>query len=119
MHLSEEHAHRLLNVARASIIAAFRGNPPSIETSDPDLLQPAGCFVSLHSLHNHALRGCVGLMDAVEPLIRCVRDTAHSVLCDPRFLDRPILFEELSTLSIDISVLSPLRPAAHAMDFDL
>jgi len=119
MHLSEEHSRTLLNVARAAIIAAFRGNSASIETDDPELLQPAGCFVSLHSMGTHALRGCVGRMDAVEPLIRCVRDTAHSVLCDPRFLDRPIFFEELGSLEIDISVLSPLRPAAHSLDFDL
>src|SRR5437016_7641860 len=119
MQLSEGNGHTLLNIARASIIAAFRGNSPSIETSDAELVQPAGCFVSLHSLHNHALRGGLGRMDAVEPLIRCVRDTAQSVLCDPRFLDRPILFEELGALAIDISILSPLRPAAHALDFDL
>ena len=113
MQLSEGNGHTLLNIARASIIAAFRGNSPSIETNDPELLQPAGCFVSLHSLHNHALRGCVGRMDAVEPLIRCVRDTAQSVLCDPRFLDRPILFEELGALAIDIVGLDPSFALAY------
>ena len=119
MNLSPIQARTLLNIARGSILAAFRGNPPSIASDDPALLQPAGCFVSLHALGTHALRGCVGRMDAVEPLIRCVRDTAFNVLGDPRFSGWPVLFEELPTLQIEISVLSPLRPAADALDFDL
>ena len=46
-------------------------------------------------------------------------DPEALVLGDPRFTARPVLFEELAMLSIEISVLSPLRPAAHALDFDL
>src|SRR2546421_1124621 len=119
MQLSEGNGHTLLNIARASIIAAFRGNSPSIETSDAELVQPAGCFVSLHNLHAHALRGCVGRMDAVEPLLHCVRDTAASVLNDPRFTDRPVTPDETPHLEIEISILSPLRPAPHPLAFDL
>src|SRR5207245_1385635 len=65
------------------------------------------------------LRGCVGRMDATQPLAACVRDTAVSVLDDPRFTDHPVTLAELANLEIEISVLSPLRPAAHPLDFDL
>ena len=66
-----------------------------------------------------SLRGCVGRMEAREPLIRCVRDTAMSVLADPRFDNRRVQLPELSSLDIEISILSPLRPAATPLDFDL
>src|SRR5438309_1519111 len=100
MQLSDDHSRRLLDLARATIRAALRGHdPPSVDdVTDPALTQPAGCFVTLHALANHALRGCVGRMDAREPLILCVRDTAMSVLGDPRFDDRRVQFDELPAL---------------------
>src|SRR5438105_6145563 len=101
MNLSDTHIRTLLDLARRTIRAALLAQlPPSIETEDAGLLQPAGCFVSLHAIANHALRGCVGRMDAAEPLIRAVRDTALSVLGDPRFDDRPVTYDELPHLEI-------------------
>lgn len=120
MKLTEDQSQRLLAVAKEAIVHALRDeDPPPIETDDPALLQPAGCFVSLHAQHTHLLRGCVGRMGATQPLLQCVRETAAGVLEDPRFLDRPVNLGELSSLEIEISVLSPLHPVEDPLSFDL
>ena len=121
MELSDAHGRFLLELACSTIRATLAGQaPPSIDDiADSALSQSAGCFVSLHAQANHALRGCVGRMEAREPLVRCVRDTAMSVLGDPRFDNRRVQLAELSGLDIEISILSPLRPAATPLDFDL
>ena len=120
MQFTPEQERTLLNLARAVIVAALRGNlgyAPA--TEDPAFLQPAGCFVSLHQAGSHRLRGCVGRLEARSSLIAAVRDTALSVLDDPRFTDDPITLPELPSLEIDISILSPLRIASGPLDFDL
>jgi AmmeMemoRadiSam system protein A len=54
------------------------------------------------------LRGCIGYTSPIKPLYMTVRDTAaFAALRDPRF--RPVSASELSQLSYEISVLSPLR----------
>jgi AmmeMemoRadiSam system protein A len=85
---------------------------------DPDLMTPGGCFVSLHELRTHRLRGCVGRMDASQPLWLSVCNSAVGVLDDPRFHEEPVRLAELPTLEIEISVLSPMRPAPTPLDFD-
>ncbi len=85
---------------------------------DPELLQPAGCFVTLHEAETHHLRGCIGRIQSPEPLIKSVQETAAGALEDPRFTGRRIGLDDLRSLEIDISVLSPLEPCADMMDFD-
>jgi len=87
--------------------------------SDPVLLRPAGCFVSLHDRATHALRGCIGRLEDSGPLIEAVRQTAVGVLSDPRFAASPVTADELPRLEIEISVLSPLRPIDGPEGFDL
>ena len=120
MFFTPQQADRLLDVAREAIRSRLgQTAPPRIGDEDPALLQPAGCFVSLHRRETHALRGCVGQLQAKGPLIELIRETAAGVLEDPRFVDHPVTFDELPLLEIDLSILSPLRPAAHPLDFDL
>src|SRR4051812_13272086 len=128
MHLSREHSTAPLNPARRGIRQARRAaaadagerrrRPPVDPPADPALLQPAGCFVSLHHLGSHRLRGCVGRLEAEDAVYVAVARTAVGVLSDPRFHGHRVTFDELPTLSIEISVLSPLRDAAHVLDFD-
>ena len=119
MNLSAEHQRALLDVARGAIRAALNGgfSPPLPE--DPELCQPAGCFVSLHESAGHRLRGCVGRLDAKGPLGQTVAMMAQAVLEDPRFLTHPVTWEDLPRLDIELSILSPLRPAGNMLDFDL
>jgi AmmeMemoRadiSam system protein A len=120
MHLTDAQSRQLLDLARQTIRATLLGDdPPPMHTDDRGLLQPAGCFVSLHVAASHALRGCVGRMEAIDPLIRNVQEAAISVLGDPRFDDRPVTLDELADLAMEISVLSPLRPVPTPRDFDL
>src|SRR6476646_1649066 len=119
MELRIDHAQTLLHVAADVIRCALAGRPHQLSGFfDQSLYEPAGCFVSLHRHGDRALRGCVGRFATKEPLIEVVRASAASVLQDPRFLEQPITVAELSSLEIELSVLSPLKPKAHALDFD-
>jgi AmmeMemoRadiSam system protein A len=120
--LSPASREALLNLAREVIRQRVTGKDPDIPSAPAptaaELVQPAGSFVTLHELETHRLRGCVGRLDATAPLWESVTQTAQSVLRDPRFLDHPVTADDLPKLSLDISVISPLRPTT-AEGFDL
>jgi len=119
MRLSDENKQLLLDGARGAVRAALRGDVPPTLPDHPELAQPAGCFVSLHELRTHRLRGCVGRLDAKAPLGETVLTMAQAVLEDPRFLNMPVTLADLPDLEIELSILSPLQPAAGPMEFDL
>ena len=112
-----ERAH-ILDLARAHIRRALRVDNFVPEFSDEVLRGPAGCFVSLHTLQGRRLRGCVGRIDASQPLADALIAASMSVLRDPRFAREPIFSEELAWLEIEVSVLSAPRPASHPLDFE-
>ena len=75
-----------------------------------------GTFVTLKR-HNE-LRGCIGHIEAVEPLWRDVRDNAiAAALQDPRFAK--VTQSELAGLGLEISVLTPLRRIAAVDEFEV
>jgi AmmeMemoRadiSam system protein A len=120
MQLSPQQASELLNLARDVIRSALSKTQMVAHVpKDPALHQPAGAFVSLHALATHRLRGCVGRLDATQPMYQAVAHAAQSVLGDPRFGNDRVHLEELPNLEIEISLLSPLQPAQSATDFDL
>lgn len=88
------------------------------ECHDLDLFRLAGCFTTLHGPTGN-LRGCVGRIDASEPLIGALTSSAISVVSDARFRNNPVTLAELPQLTLELSVLSPPRPAANVLDFDL
>ncbi len=120
MELSSENQRILLNLARQSIRDALAGKFRVVvpEDVDPELLQPAGCFVTLHQTGSHQLRGCIGRTQSVDPLMRTVQETAAGALQDPRFENWRITPADLGALEIDISILSPLSPAKDVLDFE-
>ncbi len=120
MLLLPTHREALLHIARATIrrVLANRESATPVP-EDPALLQPAGCFVSLHALASHKLRGCVGRLEANAPLYQAVAEAAERVLGDPRFDKDPVRLEEIDSLELEISVLSPLRPLDDPSQFDL
>jgi AmmeMemoRadiSam system protein A len=120
MHLSAEHQRVLLDVARGAICRALRttATPPPTPPADPHLQQLAGCFVSLHETCTHRLRGCVGRLDARAALSETVAAMARAVLDDPRFVTGPVTHDELPLLDIELSILSPLRPAQSPLEFE-
>lgn len=118
--LSAEQARTLLDAARASIRNALgHDTPPGVPAdADPRLLQPAGCFVTLHDLRTHALRGCIGRIESPLPLLQTVIETAMGTLEDPRFAHNAVTRDELARLEIEISVLTPLQQASSPLDFE-
>ena len=118
--LSPEKCAALLEIARQTIRAAVTGAPAEIiEPTDPQLAQPAGCFVSLHEKDTHRLRGCIGRMDATQPIWQAVQRAAVGVLDDPRFVDDRVGPHDLPIIDVEISVISPLKDAPSPLAFDL
>jgi AmmeMemoRadiSam system protein A len=108
----------LLDLARQTIRQRLSCQElPPVSADDPALGQPGSCFVTLHTLGEHRLRGCIGQIQATGPLLVSVREMAEAVLDDPRFRVDPVTTDELPGLAIEITVLSPLEPAAHPLDF--
>ncbi len=107
--LSHEAAKQLLIIARRSVEAAVRGHrPPNLHVSNPELQRPQGAFVTLRK--DGQLRGCIGRFEADEPLWEVVRDMAVAAATqDPRFFGMRLEPGDISELTIEVSVLSPLR----------
>jgi MEMO1 family protein len=75
----------------------------------PAAMEPRGVFVTLRKQGN--LRGCIGRMIPDRPLASLVGAMAlQAAFEDPRF--PPVTREELSTLEIEISVLTPMKPVS-------
>jgi AmmeMemoRadiSam system protein A len=112
----------LLDAARSVIVHTVRGDKSEPSTGDhlldPSLLQPAGCFVTLHEFDSHRLRGCVGRIRADQPLLDAVREAARDVLQDPRFIDEPVRPADLPHLELEVSVLSAPRAIASVQEFE-
>jgi AmmeMemoRadiSam system protein A len=73
--------------------------------------RPAGAFVTLYA--GDELRGCIGQIEADEPLARVVaRMAVAAARDDPRF--EPVTRAELGGLRLEISVLTEARPASPA-----
>jgi AmmeMemoRadiSam system protein A len=98
----------LLDVARKTIIEhTERGTTPNIFSDKPRLDRNCGAFVTLHE-RTGALRGCIGYVEALKPLLQTVIEMA--VACssrDPRF--SPVTPDELPNLDLEISVITPLE----------
>lgn len=119
MELTAEQRAAMLNLARAVIRQSLGESIEIPECSEPAFNRPAGCFVTLHAQQSHRLRGCIGQLIARESLWQTVAEMAAAVLQDPRFRTIPVTLSELPRLDLEITVLSPLQPAADPFDFDL
>lgn len=98
----------MLELARRAMVAAVSLEKPAEETPKSGIFaEKRGVFVTLHA--RGRLRGCIGVVEALEPLGESIgRCAVGAGLHDPRFpAVRP---EELSELQIEISVLSPPEP---------
>ena len=97
---------QLLELAQHSIQHGLQtGRPLPVEPADfsSELQQQRASFVTLNK--NGQLRGCIGTLEARQALVKDVADNAFSAAFrDPRF--PPVEADEMSALSIHISVLS-------------
>ncbi|MGZ0018500.1 AmmeMemoRadiSam system protein A [Nitrosomonas sp. wSCUT-2] len=107
----------LLKIARAAIARSLRVpcESAAVERHIAWLSKPGATFVTL--MQRGALRGCIGSLQANEPLIDDVSNNAVSAaLRDPRFL--PLTADELSTVEIEVSLLSELQPLLFSTEDD-
>lgn len=115
--LTDDEKRELLRIARATLREHFdTGRIPPGRPHRPSLLAPAAVFVSLH--RDHALRGCIGLVEARTPLYRAVQEMAVAAATrDPRF--SPLTDEELDDAELEISVLSHARAVRGPADLTI
>ena len=120
MPLTDEDRHALKEVARQAIAyglehAAGPGRKAEMPLNVADYAQTLqsvrATFVTLNLQQN--LRGCIGTLQAYQPLVADVAHNAHAAaFYDPRF--PPVNQTELQDLDIHISILNP----AEAMRFN-
>ncbi len=118
INFTEDEHQQLLSIARESIKRAIeKKNPaaPPAQTSEK-FLEPRATFVTLKT-KNGALRGCIGNIEPFEPLYASVAHNArNAALHDPRF-PAVTCVDELDSIEIEISVLSPPEPIKSYSDF--
>lgn len=105
-------------LARASIQTGLVGERLTVqpEAYTPALRAPGATFVTLHI--DSELRGCIGTLEARDPLVLDVVANAYGAAYrDPRF---PALTRvEFERLDLHISILSPPEPLAVESEEDL
>lgn len=110
MGLSEADKKKLLEIARNTIKSRLYGygekSPEFIPPESVTLNEKRGAFVTLQK--HGLLRGCIGYIEPQKPLYKTIEEMAQAAAFkDPRF--PPLRREEFDDLSIEISVLTPLR----------
>ena len=108
--LSEADQRAALQLARTAVVdAVSQRKLPDVFPREGAFAERRGVFVTLHV--RNRLQGCIGVIEAKEPLgeaiIRCA---ASAALEDPRFA--PMKPDQLADLSIEISLLSAMEPIA-------
>ena len=117
--LTTEDQKICLQIAHQSIKHGLqKGSALQVITGDysSDLQQNLASFVTLHK--NRELRGCIGALEAYQPLINDIAEHAYSAAFqDPRF---PALQDnEYEQLEIEISVLGKPEPMTFESEDDL
>jgi AmmeMemoRadiSam system protein A len=107
----------LLKLARTTLEAHFADeSAPTCPASNKTLFEQQGAFVSLH--RGEELRGCIGQIYPDSALCKVVQHCVLSAaLEDMRF--EPVGRDELEGLSIEISVLSPLRRVQNIEEIEV
>ena len=114
---NDEEQAELLHLARQAIQNHLNnGDKTPVAPKPPSnaLDEECGAFVSVYI--DNELRGCIGQMIGQSPLWQLVQEMAITASSnDTRFM--PIRKDELHQLSIEISILSPLRKIDNPQEF--
>lgn len=105
--LTDAQKKKLLSVARRTLEEYVSSKTtPQIDMKEGRLTERSGVFVTLNK--HRQLRGCIGYIRGTAPLYRSVVEmTVAAASRDMRF--RPVTGDEVKDISIEISVLSPLK----------
>lgn len=87
-----------------------QGKVQTSVTLPHDLPQQAACFVSLHEIDSHQLRGCMGTLEPHQESLfdEIVQNAISASTRDPRF--PPVGTQELDNLSVNVDILSASEP---------
>lgn len=115
--LSSSNQKRLLSLAFESLLSQFEGlGLPSFKSSDPELCQESGCFVTLHQ--KGQLRGCIGTFERQGPLYEKVPRMARAAAFqDLRF--EHVSKKEVAELTLDISVLGEMKEISNLEEIEI
>ena len=114
----DEQGKVLLNIARAAIAEVLRAAPYAVSDIREHMSwfsRPGATFVTL--TQRGELRGCIGSLQACDPLIDDVSNNAQSAAFrDPRFM--PLAIDELDITDIEVSLLSELQALSFSGEAD-
>jgi AmmeMemoRadiSam system protein A len=117
--LTDDEKQTLLRLAREALELGVRGKklPPLDQNVLTSRLRENGAsFVTLTI--NHDLRGCIGALEAYQPLAEDVREHAvAAALQDPRF--PPVEENELNKIRLEVSRLTAPQPLEYSSSADL
>jgi AmmeMemoRadiSam system protein A len=122
---SEAQQQAMLAMARQAIAASLESvQAPRPEPDDPFLAYRAGVFVTLREKQRFRqsgpgrLRGCIGHMKPDQSLHQIVPEMAvQAATADPRF--PPMKAKELADVTIDIAILSPIKPVESRDEIEI
>lgn len=112
--LSFEEGAYLVRVARKSVEHYLKEGSlmPTPGGVSSNLRKLGAAFVTIESFHGYdrrELRGCIGYVEPVKPLVETVIEVAvEAAFNDPRF--PPLSKDELSRVTFEVSVLSGKEP---------
>ena len=117
--LTDGEKQTLLKIARESIELVVQEKTLlklNIDSYTPALREHGASFVTLTV--QHQLRGCIGTLEAHQPLVEDVREHAiAAALEDPRFL--PVEKSELNRIRIEVSRLGAPEALSYESSEDL
>jgi uncharacterized protein len=117
--LNEQQRQQLLSLAKNAIQHGLdTGKPLALNLADysAELTEQRATFVTLQK--HGQLRGCIGMLNAVRPLVEDIAENAFSAAFrDPRF--PPLMANELNELEIHLSILTPSEPVNFSSEQDL
>ncbi|HXW37292.1 MAG TPA: TIGR00296 family protein [Nitrososphaerales archaeon] len=108
MVISNDQGKMLVTLARTVLEGAVKGEVPAESETTPLLDEKRGVFVTLNKVDSgaRALRGCIGFPYPSKKLGEAVKQaTVAACSEDPRF--PPVMEEELGSIVVEVSVLTP------------
>ncbi len=114
--LADADRRLLLDIARKALTTQVTRTAMPADSSADVLTRLSGAFVTLH--HRGELRGCIGHIEANEPLGLVIgRCAVAAGTADPRF--PAVLDSELNEIEIELSILGPLEPVTDIQEIEI
>lgn len=118
MPIAAEDRARMAALARAAVTAQVQGTPRPQPEVDGPLGELRGAFVTLTNAGR--LRGCIGTFVPCRPLGETLVEMGAAAAKDPRFVYYdPVTAAELPELTVEVSVLSPLRETSDPLALEI